>query len=149
MYANEEYLFPISQSINNLISIEDYNNKRNKEIEENLHKIKFDKINDIYFLFEQYLQNKNKKDNSILNIISTQIEIDIFDIEGIMEKYQIKSSFLKDPIINLKKYDIIFDLYKRSKTHINKLIEISKKIKYIIIISNITLFISIQIFLLV
>ena len=123
-----------SDSTKNNFSIEDYNIKRNIELQENLSSLKFDKIIELNNLFEQYIQNKKEKNGLLLKIILTKIETNTFNIKGILHNYQVNNSTLRvySPfLLNLNKYDIAFELNKLTQNKNNKLLYFN------IIISNI------------
>lgn len=78
-------LFDNSYFKNKVFSVTDYNNKKNAELKNNIKNLQCDKVDSLYALLEQYKQSKVNK--NLLNIISSKIEFEKYDIKGICQKY--------------------------------------------------------------
>ena len=137
----EKYLFlPFnisdSNKNKNSFSVENYNTKKNAELKNELHNINLDKINELYLLLGQYQENKRK---SILKSIKEKIELNEYNIKGILYNYNTSFSITNkytDLFLHELKYDIKFEIYKITNKLNNKIL-LSEKNKYYIIISNI------------
>jgi len=117
-------------------SVEDYNTRRNFELKSLLSKINFDKLDEINTLLN--LLQQNKKDKATLNMIKTSIDVNNYDIKGILIRKKENFSFINkytDLILEGLKYDINFELSEISEGDNNKVG--NKNIKYSIILSNI------------
>ena len=117
-------------------SIEDYNTKRNCELKSFLNKLNFDKLDEINTLLN--LLQQNQKDKATLNMIKTNIDINYYDIKGILIRKKENFSFINkytDLLLEGLKYDINFELSEISEGENNKVG--NKNIKYSIILSNI------------
>ena len=117
-------------------SVEDYNTKRNIVLKSQLSKINFDKLDEINTLLN--LLQQNKKDKATLNIIKSNIDVNYYDIKGILIRKKENFSFINkytDLLLEGLKYDINFELSEISEGYNNKLG--NKNIKYSIILSNV------------
>ena len=135
--SNNLFNIPFLHFESNIFSITDYNTKKNITLKNELYNIKFDKINDLYFLIEQY--NLNKKRLFSLKSIKEKIQLNIYDIKGILYNHNESFSLINkytEPFLDGLKYDIKLELYKISEQFNNKIL-LSEKNKYTIIISNI------------
>ena len=116
--------------------VSEYNDKRNIELKSQIKNIKFDEVEELYSLLDQYKENKDK---NILNIIKSKIEFNLYDIKGICHKIHeslSSSNIYTEGILDQKKYNIEFNLYKIINKENNKKI-ITDKNKYTIILLNI------------
>ena len=136
--SKESSLYFINCEINKkCFSVSDYNNKRNLELKSKINNSKFDEIDEIYSLLDQY--KENKRDKNILKIIKSKIETNKYYIKGICYKNKESFSSLNnytDLFLDGLKYNIQFDLYKICDKENNKLIKLDKN-KYSIILLNI------------
>ena len=117
-------------------SVEDYNTKRNIVLKSQLSKINFDKLDEINTLLN--LLQQNKKDKATLNMIKSNIDVNYYDIKGILIRKKENFSFINkytDLLLEGLKYDINFELSEISEGYNNKLG--NKNIKYSIILSNV------------
>jgi len=117
-------------------SIEDYNTKRNIELKSLLSKLNFDKLDEIVTLLN--LLQQNKKDKETLNMIKANIDVNNYNIKGILIRKKESLSFINkytDKFLEGLKYDINYELFKITEEDNNK--KGNKKIKYSIILSNI------------
>ena len=117
-------------------SIEDYNTKRNIELKSLLSKLNFDKLDEIVTLLN--LLKQNKKDKATLNMIKANIDVNNYNIKGILIRKKESLSFINkytDKFLEGLKYDINYELFKITEEDNNK--KGNKKIKYSIILSNI------------
>ena len=130
-------LFDLCYFKNKVFSVADYNNKKNVELRNNIKNLDLDKVNSLYSLLEQYKQSKVNK--NLLNIISSKIEFEKYDIKGICHKYNSSYSTINnytECIIDKKKYNFTFILYRIFNKENNK-IAFSEQNKYTIILLNI------------
>ena len=128
--------FISSDSNSKCFSVEDYNTKRNIELKSLLSKINFDKLDEINTLLN--LLQQNKKDKATLNMIKSNIDVNYYDIKGILIRKKENFSFINkytDLLLEGLKYDINFELSEISEGYNNKLG--NKNIKYSIILSNV------------
>ena len=99
------YMFSIPSKKN--FYIEYYNDMKNAELENELDNIRFEQIEDLYFLLDQYYQNRI--DKTLLKTIKTKIEIDNYNIKGILYNYFLSFSSINKytySFLNEFKYDI-------------------------------------------
>ena len=130
----EKYLFlPFnisdSNKNKNSFSVENYNTKKNVELKNELHNINLDKIDELYLLLGQYQENKRK---SILKSIKEKIELNEYNIKGILYNYNTSFSITNkytDLFLHELKYDIKFEIYKITNKLNNKVL-LSEKNKY-------------------
>ena len=137
MNNDKFYSFLPSNSDKRNFSINDYNTTKNAKLKSELNQIKYDNLEELFFLFEKIKQNK--KVAISLKSIREKIQSTIYDIKGILYNFNISFSSISKYTelfpIGLK-YDIKFDLYKISNNINNKLL-LSENNKYFIILSNI------------
>ena len=119
-----------------IFDINEYNTKKNIQLRSQISNIKYDKIEDLYSLLEQY--QKNQQDKNILKIINSDIELNLYNIKGIYHKniegfspINKFTDFLLD-----YKYNITFSLYKLTNKEKNKIIK-NENDKYSILLLNI------------
>ena len=130
-------LFDISYFKKKVFSVADYNNKKNVELKNNIKNLELNEVDSLYTLLEQYKQSKVNK--NLLNIISSKIEFEKYNIKGICQKYNSSFSSINnytECMIDKKKYNFTFVLYKIFNKENNK-ISISEQAKYTIILLNI------------
>ena len=130
-------LFDISYFKKKVFSFADYNNKKNVELKNNIKNLELNEVDSLYTLLEQYKQSKVNK--NLLNIISSKIEFEKYNIKGICQKYNSSFSSINnytECMIDKKKYNFTFVLYKIFNKENNK-ITFSEQAKYTIILLNI------------
>ena len=130
-------LFDNSYFKNKVFSVTDYNNKKNAELKNNIKNLQCDKVDSLYALLEQYKQSKVNK--NLLNIISSKIEFEKYDIKGICQKYSSNFSAINnytECMLDKKKYNFTFTLFKIFNKENNKII-FNEQNKYTIILLNI------------
>ena len=130
-------LFDNSYFKNKVFSVTDYNNKKNAELKNNIKNLQCDKVDSLYALLEQYKQSKVNK--NLLNIISSKIEFEKYDIKGICQKYSSNFSAINnytECMLDKKKYNCTFTLFKIFNKENNKII-FNEQNKYTIILLNI------------
>ena len=130
-------LFDISYFKKKVFSVADYNNKKNVELKNNIKNLELNEVDSLYTLLEQYKESKVNK--NLLNIISSKIEFEKYNIKGICQKYNSSFSSINnytECMIDKKKYNFTFVLYKIFNKENNK-ISISEQAKYTIILLNI------------
>ena len=130
-------LFDLCYFKNKVFSVADYNYKKNVELRNNIKNLELDKVNSLYSLLEQYKQSKVNK--NLLNIISSKIEFEKYDIEGICHKYNSSFSTINnytECMIDKKRYNFTFILYRIFNKENNK-IAFNEQNKYTIILLNV------------
>ena len=118
----ESILNFLSFDKNKKVDIDDYNNRKNIELKRQISKIKYDKLENLYTLLEQYKQNQN--DKTILKLIKSDIELNLYNIKGTYRKFNANLSSINkytDSILDYLKYNIQFDIYKISNKERNKI----------------------------
>ena len=125
--------FKINQNIS---SIADYNNKQNAILKNEIHNIKYENLDELFFFLEQSIKNTNNL--AALKPINERIELNTYNIKGILTSFNYSHSSINkytELFIDALKYDIKLELYKISNCINNKL-SFPEKIKYDILISN-------------
>ena len=120
----------------NLSSIADYNTKQNALLKNEIHNIKYDNLEELYFLLEQCLQNI--KYLASLKSIKERIELNTYNIKGILTSFKSSPSSINkytELFTDTFKYDIKLELYKISNSNNNKCV-FPEKNKYTILIQN-------------
>ena len=134
---NNNFYFLLSDSSKNTFSINDYLNKKNAILKNELYNLNFDKLEELYYLLEQ--TQKNSKLLISLQSIKEKIEQNTYDIKGLLfnhkESYSSINKYTELFLPELK-FDIKFELYKISNNFNNKIL-LSEKNKYSIILSNV------------
>ena len=104
-----------------IFSVKNYNERRNAELKSYLEKVNLEKLDELDSLLNQC--QLNKKDKDTLNILKTKIEIDNYNIKGILHSNKSKYSSINkytDTFLDSKIYDINFEIYKITKKINNK-----------------------------
>ena len=125
--------FKINQNIS---SIADYNNKQNAILKNEIHNIKYENLDELFFFLEQSIKNTNNL--ASFKPINERIELNTYNIKGILTSFNYSHSSINkytELFIDALKYDIKLELYKISNCINNKL-SFPEKIKYDILISN-------------
>ena len=125
--------FKINQNIS---SIADYNNKQNAILKNEIHNIKYENLDELFFFLEQSIKNTNNL--ASFKPINERIELNTYNIKGILTSFNYSPSSINkytELFIDALKYDIKLELYKISNCINNKL-SFPEKIKYDILISN-------------
>ena len=125
--------FKINQNIS---SIADYNNKQNAILKNEIHNIKYENLDELFFFLEKSIKNTNNL--AALKPINERIELNTYNIKGILTSFNYSPSSINkytELFIDALKYDIKLELYKISNCINNKL-SFPEKIKYDILISN-------------
>ena len=133
----ESILNFLSFDKNKKVDIDNYNNRKNIELKRQISKIKYDKLENLYTLLEQYKQNQN--DKTILKLIKSDIELNLYNIKGTYRKFNANLSSINkytDSILDYLKYNIQFDIYKISNKERNKITK-NENDKYSILLLNI------------
>ena len=134
---NNNFYFLLTDSCKNTFSINDYLNKKNAILKNELYNLNFAKLEELYCLLEQ--TQKNSKLLISLQSIKEKIEQNTYDIKGLLfnhkESYSSINKYTELFLPGLK-FDIKFELYKISNNFNNKIL-LSEKNKYSIILSNI------------
>ena len=134
---NNNFYFLLSDSSKNTFSINDYLNKKNVILKNEIHNLNFDKLEELYYLLEQ--TQKNSKLLISLQSIKEKIEQNTYDIKGLLfnhnESYSSINRYTEFFLPGLK-FDIKFEIFKISNNFNNKIL-LSEKNKYSIILSNV------------
>ena len=134
---NNNFYFLLTDSCKNTFSINDYLNKKNAILKNELYNLNFAKLEELYCLLEQ--TQKNSKLLISLQSIKEKIEQNTYDIKGLLfnhkESYSSINKYTELFLPGLK-FDIKFELYKISNNFNNKIL-LSEKNKYSIILSNV------------
>lgn len=120
------------------ITIDKYNSKKNSELHSRLTTMNFKEVDSLYSLFNNC--KTNLKDKSLLQIINHKMEIEKYNIKGILKKYCINLSSINKytfEFLGEYKYNIKFVLYKILKKQNNKLLSKDTS-KYIITLLNVS-----------
>ena len=130
-------LFDISKENNKTFSVNEYNEKKNIELKNDIKNLDYSKVDELYSLLDQY--KLSKVNEKLLKIITSKIEFEKYNIKGICQKNSSSYSLINNYtefLFDKKRYNFTFVLSKIINKENNKHI-FNEQHKYTIKILNI------------